>query len=401
VSSPISSEALGSHQIVKLADNRWAVLVGNGVDSNDQSSGLAASGPGRPVLYAFYVDDAEPRWRRFAVDELLGVNGDAALSTRNGLSTPRPVDVDGDGRVDIAYAGDIRGNLWRFDLKSLAAPAVSRLYAAGAERPIHGAPLVVRNGRSGACPVSQGNRCWQVIVGTGAYLSPLRGTSNAAVQRIVSILDLGDGSTTEDSALVTLPYESLTGAAGVEFRFSAGSDLDYTSGKRGWRIALARREHTVSAPLLLPNAQLRLSTVRPTGGPSAGGQCQPARSWVFQADPAAGPPSADSVDFNNDGMIDAQDRMATGGSDIKRPPLAMAVSGAQFATPGLLLARKVAANSAYLVFPSLNIDTGTNTGGAAGTNVPAVGRAPSPAAGGLARVGDRKTLGRVSWRKAQ
>jgi len=34
----------------------------------------------------------------------------------NGLSTPALIDVDYDGYVDYAYAGDLRGNLWKFDL---------------------------------------------------------------------------------------------------------------------------------------------------------------------------------------------------------------------------------------------------------------------------------------------
>lgn len=393
VSSPISDEALGSHQIVKLNNNRWAVLVGNGIGSNDQTTD---SGPGRPVLYAFYLDKAEPRWHRFVVE--------AAPQTNNGLSTPRPVDVNGDGKVDVVYAGDVQGNLWRFNLQNVEAPTVSKLYAAGAERPIFGAPVAVRNGRSGVCPATQVGGCWQVTFGTGAYLSPLLGTTNTTQQRIVSILDPGDGRTTVvEGALVTLPSEIKTSAAGVEFRFTAGAEVDYIGGKRGWQIALGSREQTVSSPMLLPNGQLRLSTVRPTGAASTvGGQCLPARSWLFQADPVTGPPSADSFDFNNDGILDEQDRQTSGATTVKRPPLAMAVSGAQFATPGLLLARSVAANSAYLVFPSLNIDTGTNNAGAAGSaNVPGVTGGPKPSKKGLVRVSDRKTLGRVSWRRAR
>jgi Tfp pilus tip-associated adhesin PilY1 len=37
---------------------------------------------------------------------------------RNGLSTPALVDVDLDRRIDYAYAGDLQGNLWKFDLTS-------------------------------------------------------------------------------------------------------------------------------------------------------------------------------------------------------------------------------------------------------------------------------------------
>jgi Tfp pilus tip-associated adhesin PilY1 len=34
----------------------------------------------------------------------------------NGLSSPVPIDVDFDGLVDYVYAGDLNGNLWKFDL---------------------------------------------------------------------------------------------------------------------------------------------------------------------------------------------------------------------------------------------------------------------------------------------
>jgi type IV pilus assembly protein PilY1 len=40
-----------------------------------------------------------------------GASGDC-----NGLSTPNAIDVDYDGKVDYVYAGDLQGNLWKFDL---------------------------------------------------------------------------------------------------------------------------------------------------------------------------------------------------------------------------------------------------------------------------------------------
>ena len=398
VSPPIWSEALGSHQIVKLSDGRWAVLVGNGVDSNDSSGGDAASGPGRPVLYAFYLDGARPRWRRFAVDGLLGAGSNAGLSTNNGLSTPRPVDTDGDGRVDIVYAGDIQGNLWRFDLKTLSSPAVTKLYAGGTERPIHTAPLAVRNGGSGACPPAQVGGCWQVIFGSGAYLSPLIGSTNKTNQQLVGILDLGRGTTVTDGTLVTQPYSASANGAGIDFRIAEGASIDYVGGKRGWKMTLGTKEHAVSPPLLQPNGQLRLTTVRPIVAGASPTSCEPARSWVFEASPVSGPPTADTFDYNNDGTINDQDRVKIGVGDTKRPPMAMAVSGAQFSTPQLLLGPKVSSGTAFLVFPSLNIDTSKSSGGGAGNNNSATIGGAQPSSSGLAGVGDRKELGRASWR---
>ena len=396
-SPPIWSEAVGSHQIVKLSDGRWAVLVGNGIDSNDQSAGMAGSGTGRPVLYAFYLDGGSPRWHRFAVDQMSGFTPSPELSTQNGLSTPRPVDVDGDGKVDIAYAGDIKGNLWRFDLKNLAAPTVSKLYAAGATRPIQAAPLVVRNGTSGACPATQVNGCWQVIVGTGAYLSPLRSTTNSTEQRLVSLLDLGDASTVSDASLVKQLYNATTNSAGIEFRVTDGAAVDYVSGKRGWWLELGAKEHAVSQPVLQPNGQLRMTTVRPLSAGASATQCVPARSWVFEMNPAVGRPAADTFDYNNDGAINELDRVTATSGTVPRPPLAMAVSGAQFITPATLLGTKMSSNTAFMLFPSLNIDTGTNTGGAAGASPAITGG--NPVAKGMALSGDRKALGRASWRQ--
>ena len=34
----------------------------------------------------------------------------------NGLSAPRWEDIDGNGTADVVYAGDLKGNLWKFDI---------------------------------------------------------------------------------------------------------------------------------------------------------------------------------------------------------------------------------------------------------------------------------------------
>jgi type IV pilus assembly protein PilY1 len=40
------------------------------------------------------------------------------MGTGNGLGAPRPIDVDGNGTTDVVYAGDLRGQMWKFDLTS-------------------------------------------------------------------------------------------------------------------------------------------------------------------------------------------------------------------------------------------------------------------------------------------
>lgn len=86
-----------SRQIARLNDGRWALLIGNGSGSDD----------GRAVLLIQYLDRTR---------ELRRIVADAGPA--NGLSTPRLIDLDGDGSIDLAYAGDLHGNLWKFDLSN-------------------------------------------------------------------------------------------------------------------------------------------------------------------------------------------------------------------------------------------------------------------------------------------
>ena len=44
--------------------------------------------------------------------------GATNVTTPNGLAEPYLVDIDGDQVVDYVYAGDLLGNLWKFDLRN-------------------------------------------------------------------------------------------------------------------------------------------------------------------------------------------------------------------------------------------------------------------------------------------
>lgn len=91
---------LGRPTFAKMNNGSTALIVGNGYNS---SSGVA-------VLYVFILD----------------VNGgitsvqkiDTSAGSDNGLSTPGAVDTTGDGIVDVIYAGDLKGNVWKFDVSS-------------------------------------------------------------------------------------------------------------------------------------------------------------------------------------------------------------------------------------------------------------------------------------------
>lgn len=89
---------------------RWALVLGNGYNSTNEA----------PVLVVQYLDGArEIKKISPCITVSTGVfDTTCAYKTGNGLSTPRLVDLNADGVADVAYAGDLNGNVWKFDLSS-------------------------------------------------------------------------------------------------------------------------------------------------------------------------------------------------------------------------------------------------------------------------------------------
>jgi Tfp pilus tip-associated adhesin PilY1 len=79
----------------------WVVIFGNGYNSVNGSAVL-------------YVLDAATGGLVRRLDTLaIPANNESA----NGLSTPTAIDLDYDQKADFVYAGDLYGNLWKFDLR--------------------------------------------------------------------------------------------------------------------------------------------------------------------------------------------------------------------------------------------------------------------------------------------
>ncbi len=162
------------------ADEGWVVVFGNGYDSPN----------GRAVLFIVHADTGA-----------LLTRIDTGIGPDNGLSTPVLTDVNNDYRIDYAYAGDLKGNLWKFDLTSIdidqwdvayksldgnPAPLFQALGSDGKEQPITGKPDVMRH-----CEDELPG--YLVVFGTGKYFdeSDLTDTSP---QTIYGIWDYGDDS---------------------------------------------------------------------------------------------------------------------------------------------------------------------------------------------------------------
>jgi len=106
--------------IVRLHYNgRWAAVFGNGYN-NSALLQPPFSTTGNAVLY---IVDLETGALIKKIDTGVGKAQDPktaipADQRPNGLATPAPIDANGDSIVDYIYAGDLFGNLWKFDVSS-------------------------------------------------------------------------------------------------------------------------------------------------------------------------------------------------------------------------------------------------------------------------------------------
>jgi type IV pilus assembly protein PilY1 len=104
ISEPSFNETLNQPgQIARMKNGKFAVLFGNGVQSTS----------GKAVLYILFTDgplngDWTGRFVKITADS----------GTGNGLSHPVWVDDNNDGIADFIFAGDLKGNLWKFDVSS-------------------------------------------------------------------------------------------------------------------------------------------------------------------------------------------------------------------------------------------------------------------------------------------
>lgn len=98
--------------IVRMHNDKWAAVFGNGY--NNMNADGNASTNGNAVLYIVDIEDGNLLVK---IDTKVGASADPTGANRpNGLATVAPVDVNGDYIVDYIYAGDLFGNLWKFDV---------------------------------------------------------------------------------------------------------------------------------------------------------------------------------------------------------------------------------------------------------------------------------------------
>ena len=228
--APVRDEDIGQRaaQITRLNDDRWAVVMGNGYNSANQ----------RPVLLIQYLDGARELLR-------IPVTTDAAGTKEaqdNGLAAPQLVDLNGDGRADVVYAGDNRGNLWKFDLTAITPNANPLGIPVNWKVAFDGKPLFTAEHGSGpsakrqpisAPPIVRANDRMQQV-GTGASLKtvPVGGMMVAfGTGRNVTTADPGSTDVqTLYSVLDNTRYKVIDTAPGKRLQVHPGHSCGGTTG---------------------------------------------------------------------------------------------------------------------------------------------------------------------------
>jgi len=314
--------------IVRLHNGKWAAIFGNGY--NNTVADGSASTTGHAVLYIVDISNGS------LIRKIDTQAGTAA--TPNGLASPIAIDSDGDGIVDYVYAGDLLGNLWKFDITSSNSASWSIPYVSGTT-PV---PLYVATDASGnrqpitsRPEVSFGPRGigFMVYFGTGKWLedptdrldnASVTTAANQRVQSLYGILDPNSGSTdpfsgrgtlTQQSILAEVSVPSADGTSNTSVRVTSNNLIPNNG--RGWYMDLIlnpqslttppstnyKGERMVSNPILR-DGRIIFNTLVPQSDPCTFG----GDSWIMELNAFNGARlTVSPFDTNKDGQIDALD----------------------------------------------------------------------------------------------
>ena len=329
----------------------WITVFGNGYDSLN----------GTAVLY------------------ILDTQGDVVkkIDTQsggcNGLSTPALVDTDFDYRVDYVYAGDLNGNLWKFDLTNSSVQNWDSAFFdpdnVTKPKPLFKAsnqPITIKPDVMFHCE----EEGYLVNFATGKYLGISDRTDNST-QTVYGIWDYGDDADdgeyvgTFDTSTGTLSDTPLssnatlleqtqvawTSVSGVDLRVTSDNepswstkvdsddDSDVDSDKKqlpnpighvGWYfnlpgLGLSPNQDAgerVIDDIMIRDQMLIATSFEPSNSPCSGG----GNSVVNELVACSGSrPSEARFDIDDDGDIDADDLVTVDGTPI--PPTGRQYTG--------------------------------------------------------------------------
>ncbi|MCH8721101.1 pilus assembly protein PilC, partial [Neisseria gonorrhoeae] len=218
---------VGTPQIGKIRNGKYAAFLASGYAAKQ-----IASQENKTALYVY--DLKETLGTPIAKIEVKGGKG--------GLSSPTLVDKDLDGIVDIAYAGDRGGNMYRFDLSGDNPSKWTVRTIFEGQRPITSAPAVSRLADKRV-----------VIFGTGSDLSE-EDVVGKDQQYIYGIFDDDKGTGT-----VKVTVQNGTGGGLLEQTLTKENNTLFLSNNKasggsngkGWVVRLREGERVTVKPIVV------------------------------------------------------------------------------------------------------------------------------------------------------
>jgi type IV pilus assembly protein PilY1 len=307
---PHLGNVYGKPVIRQMANKQWAAIVSGGYNNSDSKSGTDnyVSGTGNAYLFIIFLKGPSgPGGTWTEGTDYIRISTDVGTTdTPNGLGDPFAADALGaDGIVDFVYAGDLRGNLWKFDVRSPDNVSTSqwkqasnrlKLFtakdASGNVQPITSRPEgIVHPSRTG----------YIIVFGTGKYIeqNDLK-SAYWKTQSFYGIWDKNDGTVVNDRS--ELVKQDVT----TESTFRTLTNKGIDSAKRGWLIDFpVNGERSVFRPLLI-YGRLIFTTLIPSVNPCDFG----GTSFLMVISPSTGGRiDAPVLDTNADKALNASDKI--------------------------------------------------------------------------------------------
>jgi type IV pilus assembly protein PilY1 len=298
----------GTPAIRRFHNGKWGFVFGNGLNSTTGKAGI----------YVVTIDPSSAAQTVYYLD-----TGSGSSTTPNGITFTSPSDLDSDHITDYVYAGDIKGNIWRFDLTSNlpSAWAASKygnttatpLFTTANNAPITTKAIVIKGTRStagttrvvvnfgtgqktpqttsSAATYATGTQtlygvwdwdmdAWNVLAGSGAAAAKM--TSLTAPQTITA------NSTSLTNQTITATFAS----GGINYRQVSNSSVawkDLPSGtKYGWYLDMpTSQEQVIYNPTIIQGAFV-VNTSIPANNTPLNCSNSLDSGWTMAIDPLTG-----------------------------------------------------------------------------------------------------------------
>lgn len=309
----------GQPSIVKLNNGVWAAVFGNGYNNSEADGNASTTG-----FASLFIVNLETG---ALIKQISTETGSA--TTPNALAAPTLVDFDEDGKADYAYAGDLLGNMWKFDLcNATNKTCSSNVNGWGVAFGTSGSPqplFVARDAGNNRQPITSAVEItrhfsgdgYQLYFGTGKYLE-LSDIATTTGQTFYSIWDEYENpSTISGRSLLQEQTVTVTQTvSGKNYRRTSSNPVAWKAPivaggtKRGWFLDLpVSGERIVSDPTIYDN-RLLFTTLIPNSTVCGNG----GTGWLMELDAVTGGAmTSPTFDVDGDGDVDESDHLGTAG----------------------------------------------------------------------------------------